>query len=60
VKGALDFWATDAWTDSAVPIFDEWSVEFTLREHIRQVMYDDLMQAFPSLNHCRLDQKPKW
>ena len=59
MKG-LDFWATDAWTDSGLPIFDEWSTTFLLREHQRQIMYEELMLAWGiSLNQCWLDQKPK-
>ena len=59
MKG-LDFWATDASTDADLPIFDEWSSTFRLREWIREVTQEEIMQAWgSSLNQCRLDQKPK-
>ena len=48
MKG-LDFWATDAWTDSGVPVFDDWSVKFTLREWSRELMRDEVMRAFENI-----------
>jgi hypothetical protein len=44
VRG-LDFWATDAWTDSGVPVFDDWSVTFALQQLIRENMRDEIMLA---------------
>jgi hypothetical protein len=48
MKG-LDFWATDAWTDSGVPIFDEWSVAFELQELTREIMRDEVMLAIDKM-----------
>jgi len=44
----LDFWATDPDTDSVLPIFDDWSVKFTLQEWMREVMRDEIMFALRS------------
>ena len=41
----LDFWATDAWTDSNLPIFDSWSIEFMLSEWTREVNRDEVLFA---------------
>ena len=41
----LDFWATDAWTDSGVPVFDDWSVMFALQQLMRENMRDEVMLA---------------
>ncbi len=40
----LDFWATNAWTDSRLPL-DEWSVTFTLSEWTREVNRDEVFFA---------------
>jgi hypothetical protein len=51
----LDFWATDPWTDSKLPIFDTWSTEFMLREWSCEIMRDEitaaLMAALRSVPH---------
>jgi len=42
---ALDFWATDAWTDGELPTFDEWSSTFRLQEWIRELAREEVLQA---------------
>jgi hypothetical protein len=41
----LDFWATDAWTDGNLPIFDDWSTKFMLSEWTRELLRDELLFA---------------
>jgi hypothetical protein len=48
IEQGLDFWATDAWTDSALPIFDDWSVQFCLQEWRREVLRDEIRMALCS------------
>jgi len=63
MKG-LDFWATDAWTDGVLPIFDEWSTTFLLQEWTREVMRDEIMHAMPDwspkLWRCDLSAMSLW
>ena len=40
---ALDFWATDAWTDGELPMFDPWTSAFRMREWIREVTRDEVL-----------------
>jgi len=40
----LDFWATDDWTDSRLPL-DEWTSTFVLSEWTREVMRDEVLFA---------------
>lgn len=42
---ALDFWATDAWTDGRLPTFDEWSSTFRLHEWIRELTREETLRA---------------
>ena len=42
MKG-LDFWATDAWTDSMLPIFDDWSTSFLLSEWWNELIREEIM-----------------
>jgi len=46
---ALDFWATDAWTDGELPSFDEWSRSFRMREWVREVTRDEVLLALGSI-----------
>jgi hypothetical protein len=41
----LDFWATDAWTNSHLPMFDDWSTKFMLQEWAIEVMRDEILQG---------------
>ena len=47
IKG-LDFWTTDPYTDSVLPIFDAWSTKFCLQEWTREVMRDEILFALRS------------
>ena len=40
----LDFWSTDEWTDSRLPL-DEWTATFTLSEWTREVLRDEVLFA---------------
>ena len=44
MTAGLDFWATDAVTDSQLPLFDDWSITFLLREFTREVNRDWMLE----------------
>ena len=52
MKG-LDFWATDAHTNSVLPIFDEWSTTFLLQEWLREIMRDELIFLMGDIKDVR-------